>query len=310
MLKKVKTLTAMCLLSVMAGTCFAQELFAKKGMFLPFEATTEKLQKITTKNTIGGYPILLLNDEMRLMLSRVTYSTGVVAPLGRAVIISTKNKKFLTALDTTANLESSNSSDWTDTPCKREDFLWKRSTGLSIKDVNCVSINHRVNFFVSPTGDFQQIYRTLKDEDVEIPPTTLTVAFTRYRPNGQRLVYIVEVNPEIYGLERDATTIWGSSGWYKDFVTRDSKKVEFIERLKKWATDVQDRMDNAFKKDARAFLDLKSLDEYLIGVENKDKKLPANNAEEKLTRIKALYEKGLLTELQFNEQVKNVLNEQ
>lgn len=69
-------------------------------------------------------------------------------------------------------------------------------------------------------------------------------------------------------------------------------------------------MDNAFKKDARAFLDLKSLDEYLIGVENKDKKLPANNAEEKLTRIKALYEKGLLTELQFNEQVKNVLNEQ
>ena len=63
MLKKVKTLTAMCLLSVMAGTpVFAQELFAKKGMFSPFEATTEKLEKITTKNTIGGYPILLLND--------------------------------------------------------------------------------------------------------------------------------------------------------------------------------------------------------------------------------------------------------
>ena len=69
-------------------------------------------------------------------------------------------------------------------------------------------------------------------------------------------------------------------------------------------------MDNAFKKDDRAFLYLKSLDEYLIGIENKDKKLPANNLEEKLTRIKALFEKGLLTESQFNEQVKNVLNEQ
>jgi hypothetical protein len=250
MLKKFKTLIATCLLSLLVETpVLAQELFAKKGIFSPFEATTEKLHKVTSKNTIGGYPILRLDDEMRLMLSRVNYSTGVVAALGRAVIISTKNKKFLNALDATANLEWSNASDWTDTPCKRENFLWKRSTGLSFRDVNCVSINHTVNFFVRPTGDFQQIYKTLKDEEVEIPPTTLTIAFTRYRPDGQRLVYIVDVNPEIYGIERDATTIWGSSGWYKDFVTRDPKKVEFIDRLKKWATDVQDRMDMAFKKD-------------------------------------------------------------
>lgn len=61
MLKKIKTLTAMCLLSLMVGTpVFAQELFAKKGMFSPFEATTEKLQKITTKNMIGGHQFFCL----------------------------------------------------------------------------------------------------------------------------------------------------------------------------------------------------------------------------------------------------------
>jgi hypothetical protein len=40
----------------------------------------------------------------------------------------------------------------------------------------------------------------------------------------------------------------------------------------------------------------------------KDKKVENNNAEEKLTRIKGMYEKGLLTEAQYNEQVKLILN--
>jgi hypothetical protein len=305
-IEKLSVMSALSLLMVLPVS--AQDLFVKKGMFSQFETTSENLGKIAAKQTIGGYPILRISDEMRLMLSKVTYSTGVVAPLGRAVIIATKNKKFHTALDVTANLESSNSSDWTDTPCKREDFLWKRSIGLSIRDVNCVSINHRVNFFVSPTGDFQQIYRALKDEEIEIPPTVITVAFTRYRPSGQRLVYIVEVNPEIYGVERDGSTVWGSSGWYKDFVKRDSKKLEFIERLKKWATDTQDRMDVAFKKDERAFIDLKSLDDYFVEVESRLKNEQANNPEEKLTKLKSLYEKGLLTELQYNDQVKIILS--
>jgi hypothetical protein len=46
----------------------------------------------------------------------------------------------------------------------------------------------------------------------------------------------------------------------------------------------------------------------LISVETKDKKVENNNAEEKLTRIKGMYEKGLLTEAQYNEQVKLILN--
>jgi len=306
----MKLISIAALTLMMTASVLAQDLFVKKGIFSPYEPATEKLQKITPKNTVGEYPILQVGDEMRLLMSKVNYSTGAIVPLGRVVMFTSRDKKFHAGLEMTANLQQTNMSDWTDTPCKREDFLWKRSVGGKISDVNCVTINHIVNFFVNPTGEFQQMLVIAKADGIEIPPTIIRTTFTRYSSGGQRLVYAVNINPEYYGIERDATTIWGASGWYKDFITRDAKKLEFIERLKKWATDVQDRMDSAFKKDGKAFVDLKSLEEYLVGSESKGNEVKEQGslAEEKLSKLKSLYEKGLLTETQYNEQVKTILN--
>jgi hypothetical protein len=306
----MKLISIAALTLMMTASVFAQDLFVKKGIFSPYETATEKLQKITAKNTVGEYPILRVGDEMRLLMSKVNYSTGTVGALGRVVLFTSRDKKFHAGLDMTANLEQTNAPDWVDTPCKREDFLWKRSVGEHFRNVNCVSINHFVNFAVNPTGEFQQIVALIKDEGIEITPTMIRTIFTRYTSGGRRLVYTVDINPEHYGIERDATTIWGASGWYKDFIKRDTKKLEFIERLKKWATDVQDRMDSAFKKDGKAFVDLKSLDEYLVGSESKGNEVKEQGslAEEKLSKLKSLYEKGLLTETQYNEQVKTILN--
>ncbi|BCO26329.1 hypothetical protein MIZ03_1209 [Rhodoferax lithotrophicus] len=258
--KKI-SITTMALL--MAASASSQDLFVKKSLFSQYEPATEKFQKIDTKNTVGDYPILKIGEEMQLMYSKVNYSTGVVVPLGRVAMFSERNKKYLVGLDITANLQQTNMSDWTDTPCKRENYLWKRSIGGEFKDVNCVTINHLVSFFSTPTGEFQQILVSMKDAGVEIPPTVLRTTFTRYEANGRRLVYVVDVNPEQYGVDRDATTPWGSNGWYKDFISRDPQRVEFLARLKKWAIDVQDRMDSAFKKDAKAFADLKPIHDYL-----------------------------------------------
>lgn len=297
-------------ISVAAPFAMAQDLFAKKSMFSQFEPVAEKFQKLDKKNTIGEYPTLQPADGMQVVFSKVHFSTGAVVPLGRVVTFGSKGNKLHVAVDTTANLNQTASSDWTDTPCKREDFLWKRSIGGKFKDANCASINHIVNYFVTTTGEFQQIAVYAKDQGIEIPPTIIRVSFTRYGSDGRRLVYLVDVNPELYGIERDATTPWGSNGWYKDFVKRDAKKVEFLERLKKWATDVQDRMDDAFAKSPRAFAGLNSLDEYLSPSSKTEptKTDPDSQTEGKLVKLKALYEKGLLTEAQYNEQVKAVLN--
>jgi hypothetical protein len=292
-----------------ATNLMAQDLFVRKSVFSQYEAIAEKFTKIEKKNTIGDYPTLQPVEGMQIVFSNVFFSTGAVVSLGRVATFSEKNKKLHISVDTVANLSQANSSDWTDTPCKRENFLWKRSIGGEFKNVNCASINHVVDYFVRPTGAFQQIAVYAKDQGIEITPTIIRVSFTRYASNGQRLVYLVDINPEIYGIDRDTTTPWGSNGWYKDFVNRDSKKIEFLERLKKWAVDVQDRMDDAFAKSPKAFAGLKSIDEYLLpSVTSKPVDATTDNQiEAKLAKFKALFEKGLLTETQYNDHVKSTL---
>jgi hypothetical protein len=247
----------------------AQELFARKNIFSEYEPAIEKYQIVSEKYTIGEYPLLKLDEKMQLVLARVRNSsntnreTGPVVPLGRVVTIAKRNNKFLMGFDVTANLGQAQINDWTDSPCKRDDILWKRSVGGQISNVNCVTINHLINYFVNPSGEFQQIAVWAKDEGISFPPTAIRVTFTRYSNGGKRLVYAVDINPEQYGVDRDSTTPWGSNGWYKDYITRDQKKVEFIERLKKWATDVQDRIEIAYDKDPKAFSDMQSIDSYL-----------------------------------------------
>jgi hypothetical protein len=306
---KILVVVLSCIL--MMSNVAAQDMFAKKSIFSQYEPIVEKKQVANIKETIGEYPQLQIGEEMRVVYAKVSTATGAPIPLGRVTLFSERGKKLLYTVDTTVNLQQGASSDWTDTPCKREDFLWKRSIGGKFQDMNCVSINHFVNYFVNPTGDFQQIAVWAKDEGIEIPPTIIRATFTRYSSGGKRLVYVVDVNPEQYGIERDATIPWGSNGWHKEFIKRDPKKIEFIEKLKVWATDVQERMDDAFKKNTKAFAGMKNLDEYLSDSGKKEiqkKSMQEQSTEEKLVRLKSLYEKGLLTESQYNDQVKDVLS--
>ncbi len=119
----------------------AQDLFARKSAFSQWESAVEKSQVVTERNSVGGYPVLKVDEEMRALFSKVNFSTGVTVPLGRVYLASQKEKKFAVAIDITGNLSQASSSDWKDEPCKREDFLWKRSLGKDFRSVNCVSIS-------------------------------------------------------------------------------------------------------------------------------------------------------------------------
>ncbi len=307
----MKALLLATLSSLIIYDASAQDLFARKSAFSQWESVVEKSQVVTERNSVGGYPVLKVDEEMRALFSKVNYSTGVTVPLGRVYLASQKEKKFAVAIDITGNLSQASSSDWKDEPCKREDFLWKRSLGKDFRSVNCVSINHVVNYFVKPTGEFQQMLVWFNDQGIDVPPTIVRVEFTRYAPNTRRLVYRVDINPEHYGIARDATGVWGANGWHKNFISRDQKKVDFIENLKKWAIDVQDRMDNAFDKDARAFSNLKTLTAYLQPSSDQPKNkdgINVSTTEDQLAKVKSLFEKGLITEIQYNEQVKDILN--
>jgi len=105
-------------------------------------------QPINKADTIGGYPIWQNDGKWRLFHLDLSYSTPNNIPLGRASFIQTEEAKFVAGMEVKANLRGGHSSDWTDEPCKRDDFLYKKNMKGLYTNINCVTINHRVNFFV------------------------------------------------------------------------------------------------------------------------------------------------------------------
>lgn len=247
------------------STAFAQELFNKDGFFSsPQPVKFEIFQRTEPTQTIGGYPLIPLGNDLSLVRLKVT-SSSLGTPLGHAYFFDIRNDKFFASVDVEANLESGRGGDWTDEPCKRTNFLWKRSTGGAFKNINCASINHSIKFWVNPTGEFQQLLVNVREKGLEIAPTVIQIIFTTYADQSRRVIYKISLNPEIFGFERDTEPVWGANSWYKDFSSKDPKKSEFISKLSEWATLVQDRMPLVLVKEKNAFSGIPALEEFIKG---------------------------------------------
>jgi len=224
---------------------FAQELFVdhKPIAFAP-------LQKIEPSQTIGGYPILNLGNDLFIDGMKTVYAgsgggdgSGRV-PMGLISLIDARDNVFFANIIVHANLETSfSAADWMDEPCKKDTFLWKKSTGGNFSNINCATITYQTNF--------AQDY-----------PTVVQARFTRYSASAKRLMYVVSINPVVFGIEKDTEPKWEASSWHKDRLENDPKKVEFVVHLSKWAEDVQKRMNDAFDKKPDAFSGIAPLADY------------------------------------------------
>ena len=244
-----------------SGIAGAQDLFANlEPVKLDF------FVKIDKTSNIAGYPFLPIGGDWLYIHSSKYNSTGLAAPVPLASFyaLDIRQKNAYAVINMQANLGGGNMGDWADEPCKRDDYLYKRSIGGKFTNVNCATIGHVVDYFGSgATGVFQQLLVNVRNKGIELIPTVVRVTFTRYSNNGRRLVYEISINPEYFGIARDASTPWGSNSWHKAFIESDPKKTEFISNLKKWVDATQDRMDDAFSKKQNAFDGLQALDYYL-----------------------------------------------
>lgn len=273
--------------------------------------TVPKLQDFAAGRTLANYPIPSVEFQWKVLGVKKDSSTGggfgVDVEIGEVILADIRDKKLRAALVVRGNLEQSRMSDWTNDPCKRDDFLWKQSTGGKFSNQNCVFINHRVGFFKAPTGIYQQILADLRDINLDMPPTVMTVEFTRYASSGRYLIYRYEINPEFFGFARDNETVWGASNWHKSRVQSDPAKVAFIGGLSRWANDVQSKMDDAFSKRSDAFNNIKSLESYL-GIQENQKPSQSLSMEARLEQLKSLRDKNLITLDQYNQQVGSILS--
>lgn len=210
-------------------------------------------EPLETDAMLGGYPVWKGEGKWRVVELKKTLTTGTSTAMGEITAFQTESGKFVAFLSVYANLAASNAGDWTDEPCKREDYLYKASLGGAFRDVNCVSINHISRFPGNPSGKQADLYALTKAEGVDTPPTVLRITWTRYASSSRRLQYTLTVNPELAGFARDAEPEWGRNSWHKSQVANDPAKKKFIEDLSVWALAFAKQMDPAFKKQADAF---------------------------------------------------------
>lgn len=221
--------------------------------------------RIEPGSTIGGYPIWNGENKWRYFESAKLDTTGVVVGFGRATVFQTENNQFVATMVVSGNLAQALSNDWTDEPCKRDDFLFKASLGGQFSNINCVSINHIVGYPGDVKGKDAEAFAFFKEQGIDVPPSIVRVTFTRYSNNMRRYQVTLNINPEIVGFQRDTGNVWGQSTWHKSQAMNNPEKKKFINDLSVWATSFAKQMDAAFSKEPNAF---SSIPSWRVGVDS------------------------------------------
>lgn len=283
---------------------FAQDFFQNQKT-----VAQKHLATVQSSNSVSGYPVLIPDEPWKFMFSGVyqTTGTGSGLPFGEVYGVKLSDSNIVQyAIDIQANLaQRADIGDWTDEPCKGSDHLWVSSIGGKFKDINCATINFNSDFKNHNASIYLNVFGKARNINYSIPSTTIQVLFVRYGSAGRRLQYKININPVYYGFKPEDESNKNINSWGKLFYIKDLDKKRFVESLSKWAIDVQKNLDKAYGGDLGAFAGLSKYSDYLKA--NISEGVGGASVEEKLRGLKNLFEKNLINERQYDEQVKIIL---
>ncbi len=282
---------------------FAQDFFQNQKT-----VAQKHLATVQSSNSISGYPVLIPDEPWKFMFSGVyqTTGTGSGLPFGEVYGVKVSDSNIVQyAIDIQANLaQRADIGDWTDEPCKGSDHLWMSSIGGKFKDINCATINFNSEFKNHNASVYLNVFGKARNISYSIPATTIQVLFVRYGSAGRRLQYKININPIYHGFKPEDESNKSINGWNKLFYVKDVNKKKFIENVSKWAADIQKNMDKAYGGDLEAFVGVPKYSDYLKA--NISVNIERESVEEKLRNLKSLFEKNLINERQYDEQVKSI----
>ena len=289
---------------LVATESFSQDLFLNQT------AVPQKhFASVVSSNKISEYPVLIPDEPWKFMFSGVYQTTGTGSGLPFGEVYGVKfsdNNLIQYSIDLQANLaQRSDIGDWSDEPCKGSNHLWMNSVGGKFKDINCATINFNSEYINHNAAIFLTVYGKARGINYSIPTTTIEVLFVRHSDRGRRLQYKVNINPVFYGFNDENESNKNINRWGKQFYFKDDAKRRFVEDLSLWAHDVQKRMNKAFNGNITAFLDVPKYSDYLN--KNYLNKPIKPNMEDRLSLLKELFAKNLITEKQYDDQVKIIL---
>lgn len=210
--------------------------------------------KLEADATIGGYPVWQGEGKWQLMdlVRSDSTSATTTVPIGTARFYQTEGKQWVASMEVLSNLQIGGNVYWTGEPCKRDNMLFKLQMAGGLQD-NCVTINHITGFMGNPGGKLAELYALLKEQAVDIPPTVISVQWTRNATSARRLIITLWINPELAGFPRETEREWGRNPWNKTMSFKDPAKKQYIDALSEWATAIAKRMDDGLRQKPDAF---------------------------------------------------------
>ena len=103
----------------------------------------------------------------------------------------------------------------------------------NMRDQECWNVNHYTTTLADrPPKHFEEAYRFMDAQGIRRPRTGVGVAYLLVS-GGEFFQIRYFFNPELNGIE-PAAQDWRNNDWHKDRYRDDSKKVTYVETLKRW----------------------------------------------------------------------------
>ena len=145
---------------------------------------------------------------------------------------------------------SSSSFDWSDQPCKGEDWIYINEYDSSVLGQRCMTIRQSM-FLNRSDNKVHQLTRSYFDKNnISFVNGGLTLSVTIFNRSGKFWLMNFVVFPTLYGLEKPTEGM--DSPWHLKKYKSDPEKVLFIDKLKVWAEAYSDIIFNNFKNEKQS----------------------------------------------------------
>lgn len=117
--------------------------------------------------------------------------------------------------------------------CARKDLFFLQTDANYAKDQACWGINHVV---MDATSGYRPTYglnirQALAERDIAMPRLVIDTTF-RFANDTAFLTYEILLNVAAFGFPTERETTWANSPWHRDLVSRDPKRLGFLDEVK------------------------------------------------------------------------------
>ena len=160
------------------------------------------------------------------------------------------------------------------------------------REQDCWGVNHfRMTLNGRISEDLVQARDYIVKNELTVP---INFLYVHYRKASSTKLWRLDYffNPEAEGFPPPKYADWATSDWHRDRAYMDAKKVLYIEKLKSWGTAWNETVDSAFHGKN---LVVSAPSSVPVSTESELEAPASQSLEDKLFKLKKLYEKNLIT---------------